>query len=172
MSWKSQKHLKRIYNLFKRAKDKKILFQEDLDAFKELNDEIDELTAYKVKDHVLLKKLMLYVFFSDINNGYTIEQSIKNLDRVFKNSTLYYLEILTKTLNNNSINEYFKSIGLEEKDFTKIRTKEELDKEIEIISKNQKEMVLKLNSNYSVEQVEKSFVRTINEFINDINNYK
>ena len=171
MSWKSQKHLKRIFNLFKRAKEKKILFQEDIDAFKELSDIIDELTQMQIKDNLLFQKLVANYLFMQTLNNCDIKQSIKKVNEILCESLENHLEKLKIALNDKEIINYFNSLGIKEYD-GKIETIEDLEKNKELVSTNQQEIIKKLNSSYEFKSVEKSFNRTIYEMLMDLNNYK
>jgi hypothetical protein len=70
-------------------------------------------------------------------------------------------------LNNHELENYFKSIGIE-----KYNTLEEWESNKQIISDNQQEISKKVLKSWSVEDVEKSFYKSANQIIKDIENYK
>lgn len=160
MSWQSDKSLKRIFNTFKRLKSN--IFNEDIEALKQLNAELLNNQKSNVIDNILFAKLLAIHLRQNLDFYGNMKLSIKKVNDDLKQPLNFQLQVLNQTLNNNEKINYFKSIGI---DFLS------LDLQNEIISENQKEIIEKLNKSWNYEIVEKSFHNTANEFINDVENY-
>ena len=98
-----------------------------------------------------------------------MEVALKKIDDELKRPLNYQTQILHKTLNNVEFDTYLKSIGL---NVNFITTKEEEKKNNEIIFKEQKEISKKFIKDWSFEVVEKSFYKTANELIKNVNYYE
>lgn len=161
MSWKDKNNIKRIFNTFKRVKTK--IFQEDLDALKELNETID-LSAKKTSiDNILYSKVLCVLIRLNLEYYGDIKLAIKKANDELKQPIDFHLQFLEKSLNNIDLINYFKSIGI---DF------ESYKDQPDILANNQKEIIEKLKFSWSKENVEKAFYNTAESFLKDIENYK
>lgn len=158
MSWKSDLSIKRIYNTFKRVQ----VFQQDVDALKNLNETISENENKYMVDNILFAKLLCYVLNQNLHYHKSMKMSISEVAEVFKKPLDNHLEILTVNLNNQDLNNYLKNIGIDFKKFETDKT---------IVKDHSKELIEKLKSNYSKKVVEKSFCNTVNEFLKQPENY-
>lgn len=160
MSWKSDKSIERIVKLFKRVP--KQVFPEDIQAIKNINETISESEKQLVNDHILFAKLVCYVLNLNLHRSGSMKEAIASLRSVLEKPISDQLEFLTMNLNQNELNNYFKSIGM---NFNVMGDNSE------IIKSNEKEMIEKIKNNWTKQKVTKSFNNTVKEFIKDVNNY-
>lgn len=160
MSWKSDKSIDRVVKLYKRVP--KQVFPEDIEAIKNINETILESEKDLVNDHVLFAKLVCYVLNLNLHHSGSMKGAIASLRTVLEKPISDQLEFLTMNLNQNELNNYFKSIGM---NFNV------MEDNSEIIKSNEKEIIEKIKNNWTKQKVTKSFNNTVNEFIKDINNY-
>lgn len=161
MSWLSDNAVKRIFNAFKRSKDK--IYKEDIDALKLLNDELINSQKQYVNDNILYAKLLSVILMHEIRYFKDMKMAIKNVNGMFLLPLENHIENLRNELNTNDVNLYFESIGID------LNSDKNEDK---IIENNQKEIIEKLNKFWDYLKVEKSFYNTANDFLKDFNNYK
>ena len=169
MSWKSNIAFKRLGNTFKRLYEKKIVYKEDFEALKSLQEEINILTEKRVNDNILFAKLLC----SNIN-GYlmkfgNVNDAIKWVQMDLNIDLFCHIEELTKELNQQELQNLMKSKGI---NFELVQDKETKDRNYELIKKHEKEFVDKILEPWKYEDVKKSFEKTANEIINNVNNYK
>lgn len=161
MSWIEDKSVKRIFNTFKRLKLN--IFNEDIEALKILNESLENAKIKQVNDNLLYAKL-LCVFLKQNTEYYRdIKIAIKSIDDILKKDLNYHLEFLRISITNVEMEVYLKSIGFS---FDLLKNDDEL------IKSNQKEIIDKLNKNWDIKLIEKSFFNTANSFLKDIENYK
>lgn len=168
MSWKSNGAFKRLGNTFKRLHEKKLVFKEDFEALKTLQEEINELTENRVNDNILFAKLLCTNL-----NGYLMKFGDINLARKWVQMDLSidlssHIEQLTFELNNNELKKLMQNKGI---DFELVNDKETKDKNAEIIKQHEKEFIDKILARWEYEDVKKSFEKTVNEIITNIDNY-
>lgn len=167
MSWQVENATRRIFNTFKRLKGQ--IFSQDIDALKTITEYISEMEQKRINDNILYAKLLCFVLYRNVEHFKDIRQSLKNIQQnVFDGSIEEHIEILKLHLNKNDFDEYLSTLGL---------THEFLDceeefKNMEILKENEKEVVLKIKKFWEHDKVSKSFYKTANEFLNDVNNYK
>jgi hypothetical protein len=165
MSWIIQNSVNRIFNAFKRNKNN--IYKEDIEALKLINEALLECEKTLVNDNILFAKLLSVQLRQNIIYFKDIGLAIKAVQRDLRNTVEFNINLLTLDLNNYELENYFKSIGIE-----KYNTLEEWEKNKQIISDNQQEISKKVLKSWSVEDVEKSFYKSVNQIIKDIENYK
>jgi len=165
MSWKEQNAIKRIYNTFKRVK--KGIFNEDVEALKTLNECIDNISKQSAQDNLLYSKLLSIVLYQNLVHYSDMQLAIKKTSDDLKLPLNYHLQFLHTDLNNIELGIYLKSIGLKN-----WNSEVELLENQTIIKDHQKQMIEKLQNSWSFDTVEKSFYKTANTFLKDVNNYQ
>ena len=161
MSWIDKKNIKRIFNAFKRSKDK--IYNEDIEALKQLNESVDNNSESYTKDNLLFAKLLCIQIRLNLEYYKDIKMAIKKSNDDLKMPLNGHLQYLTISLNNIENVKYFKSIGI---DFDSYKN------ENEIIKLHQKQIIEKLQKCWNLETVEKSFYNFANDFLKDVENYK
>jgi len=153
MSWKDNKAIERIFNTFKR--NNKVIFQQDVDALKQLKESIEESEKKLTRDNILYAKLVCHMIRLNLMYYKDIKLAITETGFNLKQPLEYHLELLTKVLNENDINNYInqnENSSLKDKSF-------------------QDEFLNKLNTNWALDKVAVSFYKTANDFLKDIDNY-
>jgi len=161
MGWEEKKSIKRILNTFKRLKTK--IFDEDVEALKQLNEAIDLKAKTDVNEYLLYAKLLCVLMRLNLEYYKDIKLSIKDVNNALKMPLGMHLEFLEKSLNSIELIKYFKSIGI---DFDSYKNQEE------ILTEHQQEITKKLKEAWSYENVEKSFYNSADTFLKDVENYK
>lgn len=168
MSWKSKGAFKRLGNTFKKLYEKKLIFKEDFEALKTLQETINELTELRITEQTLFAKIVsANMFFSLLRQG-DINQSIKEVQNDLDLPLILHIERLTNELNTQSLIKLMKSKGIVFELVQDLQTK---NNNLEIIKKNEKEFSKKIIQKWEFEDVKRSFEKTINEFITNTNNY-
>ena len=80
-----------------------------------------------------------------------------------------HLEQLTLELNLNSLQKLMENKGII---FELVKSKEEKESNLKIIKEHEKEFVDKIIERWEYEDVKKSFEKTVNEMINNVDNYR
>lgn len=160
MNWKIENNVKRIFGVFKRSKTP--IYPEDIEALKSVSGVLEEMGKVNMNDNLLFAKLLCYVINNNLHHYGNISHSISSVATVFKKPITHHIEILAHNLNAHELNDYLKSIGI---------NFDNLKDQPEIVKANEKEIIEKIKSNWCVLKVEKSFVKTVNEFLTDIDNY-
>jgi hypothetical protein len=101
----------------------------------------------------------------------SIEEAIKKIKSDLSLSLNYNLIYLQKNLNNTELTNYFNSIGVNTSN-PNLLTDEQKQNDKNIISDKQKKIIEQLKKNWDFELVEKSFVKTANELLKDVNYYE
>lgn len=166
MSWSSDKALERLIKTFQRIKNG--IFKEDIDAVKKLAETIEENEKLIVIDNILFAKLLCHVLNTNLHHYGNMKNSLYVVQDVFKRPLDHHIEFLSDNLNNQELNNYLKSIGV---NLEFEETKDENLNNIEKLKSNQKEIIEKIKNNWSKSKVEKSFVKSVNEFLRDPENY-
>lgn len=160
MGWTEKKAINRIFNTFKRAKDK--IYQEDVDALKVLNEFNEEQSKKFVEGNLVFAKLYAIALRQNLNYYGGIKMAIKGINSELSKPLDYHLQLFTKELNDNDFLNYIESIGgkmLLESDNT------------HLLSEHQNEIKERLLTNWTKENVEKSFFKSANDVLKEINNY-
>jgi len=161
MSWIEENALKRVFNVYKRFKEQKgKLWDNDIEAIKTLSTALENNSKHYVNDNLLFAKLLCYCLDKNLHLNGDMKAAIKNVADVLKEPLNERIAMLTMNLNNQELNNYFKSLGLN------IEHEKKSD-----LKKVTPEMVTKIKSNWTSETVTKSFYNTANDLLKDINNY-
>jgi len=164
MSWKSDNSVKRIFNTFKRLKSQ--IFNQDIEALKQLNDELNYTQKSYVVDNLLFAKLLCYVINQNLHDCSDIKTAISQTNGILKEPLNYHLEILKTNLNSNTIQNYLLSLGLDLNHLNHGENNNET-----ILKSNQIEMIETIKKQYSFESIEKSFYNTANDLLKETENY-
>lgn len=169
MGWIEKKSIARIFNTFKRLKDK--VYSEDIDALKQLNEANENASKSFVHGNLIFAKLYALALRQNLNYYGSIKMAIKGINDELSKDINFQLEMLTKEINQKEINEYFKSLGF---DMDKVFISDSVNGILEnnILKENEKEIVAKLKNNWSLENVSQSFYKSANDVLKDVNNYK
>lgn len=175
MSWKEDNAIKRIYNAFMRNKPK--IYAEDVNALKVVIDAIDESDKKHTVDNLLFAKLLSIQIRQNLEFYGSMELALKKIDDELKRPLNYQTQILHKTLNHVEFDAYLKSIGINSnfirRDGKQSKENESIEKNNdEILTENQKEISKNFIKDWSLEVVEKSFYKTANELIKNVNYYE
>lgn len=141
MSWVYKKNIARIFNAFKRNKDK--IYKEDIDALKSINELIESMSEQSTKDNLLYAKLLCVFLRQNIHYYKDVKFAIKELKFQLHIPLETQLQMLTYDLN---------MINLQ----NAVDAKEVLDK---------------MNNAWTKEQVVKSFYNSANDLLKEIENY-
>ena len=169
MSWTEQNAFKRIYNVFKRNKNN--IYSEDIEALKLLNTALENKNKEFVTENLLYAKLLAIHLNQNLMYYGSIEEAIKKIKYDLSLSLNYNLIYLQKNLNNTELTNYFNSIGVNISN-PHLLNETQIEKDKNIISDKQKEIIEQLKKNWDFELVEKSFVKTANELLKDVNYYE
>ena len=169
MSWTEQNAFKRIYNVFKRNKNN--IYSEDIEALKLLNTALENKNKKFVTQNLLYAKLLAIQLNQNLMYYGSIEEAIKKIKSDLSLSLNYNLIYLQKNLNNTELINYFNSLGVNTSN-PNLLTDEQKQNDKNIISDKQKEIIEQLKKNWDFELVEKSFVKTANELLKDVNYYE
>ncbi len=141
MSWKNKKHITRIFNAFKRNKER--IYKEDIEALKNLDEFINESSKNLTKDNLIYAKLLCVFLRQNIHYYKDVKFAIKELKFQLNIPLDRQIELLTYDLNLIS-----------------------LQNETEA-----KEVFKKMDNAWTKEQVEKSFYNSANDLLKEIENY-
>ena len=169
MSWTEQNAFKRIYNVFKRNKNN--IYSEDIEALKLLNTALENKNKQFVTQNLLYAKLLAIQLNQNLMYYGSIEEAIKKIKSDLSLSLNYNLIYLQKNLNNTELINYFNSLGVNTSN-PNLLTDEQKQNDKNIISDKQKEIIEQLKKNWDFELVEKSFIKTANELLKDVNYYE
>lgn len=168
MSWKSNGAFTRLGNTFKRLYEKKLVFKEDFEALKTLQEEINNLTEQRITEQTLFAKVVCAnMYFSLIRYG-NIKDSIKEVQRDLDIDLSSHIEKLTFELNLITLQNLMEKQGV---NFELVQDKESEERNLQIIKKHEKEFSKKIIERWEYDDVKKSFEKTINEFITNPDNY-
>lgn len=169
MSWKTDIAFKRIFNVFKRNKEK--VYKEDIEALKLINETLEEANKQFVTKNLLYAKLLAVQLNQNLVHYSDMKMAIKKVSEDLTMPLSVHLEFLKTNLNDIDIIKFYKSIGL----FVgnpNLMTEEEKENDLKLISENQKEIIEKMKNSWGFDEVEKSFVKTANEFLKEVTYYE
>lgn len=161
MSWKTELNLKRIYNVFKRSKNN--IYTEDINALKEVVNTIKDSEKEYMNDNLLFAKLLCVVLRYETQYFGNISLALKHTNSLLGITLKDHIELLRSNINEVELIAFFKSIGI---DYNSANSQEE------ILKQKQSEIVSKIEKQYSYDNVEKSLVNSVNDFLKDVDNYK
>jgi hypothetical protein len=141
MSWTSKKHIARIFNAFKRNKER--IYKEDIDALKELDEIVNQSSKQLAKDNLIYAKLLCVFLRQNIHYYKDVKLALKQLQFQLKTPLDTQIEMLTIDLN---------MVDLQNQE-------------------TDQQLLNKLLNSWTREQVEKSFYNSANDLLKEIENY-
>lgn len=141
MSWELKRNVTKIFNAFKRNKDR--IYKEDIEALKNIDEFINESSKNLTKDNLLYAKILCVFLRQNVHYYKDIKFAIKELKFQLNIPLDRQIELLTYDLNLIS-----------------------LQNETEA-----KEVFKKMDNAWTKEQVEKSFYNSANDLLKEIENY-
>lgn len=141
MSWELKRNVTKIFNAFKRNKER--IYKEDIDALKNIDEFINEYSKQLTKDNLLYAKLLCVFLRQNVHHYKDIKFAIKELKFQLNIPLDRQIELLTYDLN-------------------LINLQNETDA---------KEVLKKMDNAWTKEQVEKSFYNSANDLLKEIENY-
>jgi hypothetical protein len=141
MSWQNKKHITKIFNAFKRNKER--IYKEDIEALKNLDEFINESSKTLTKDNLIYAKLLCVFLRQNVHHYKDIKFAIKELKFQLNIPLDRQIELLTYDLNLISLQN----------------------------ETDAKEVFKKMDNAWSKEQVEKSFYNSANDLLKEIENY-
>lgn len=141
MSWENKRYITKIYNAFKRNKER--IYKEDIEALKSLDELISKESEQTTKDNLIYAKLLCVFLRQNIHYYKDVKFAIKELKFQLNIPLDRHIELLTYDLNLIS-----------------------LQNETEA-----KEVFKKMDNAWTKEQVEKSFYNSANDLLKEIENY-
>jgi hypothetical protein len=168
MSWKSNGALKRLGNTFKRLYEKKLVYKEDFEALKTLQEEINNLTEQRITEQTLFAKVVCVNLRAYLVRFGNIKEAIKWVQMDLNIHLVSHVQELTNELNLQDLQNLMKQKGI---NFELVTSIEEKENNLKVIKEHEKEFVNKILEPYKYESVKKSFEKTINEFIINPENY-
>lgn len=171
MSYKDENAIKRIFNTFKRLN--KNIFQQDIDALKQIKESLDFYKIRQVNDNKIYAKVLCLLIKERYMRLPDINMCIESVHRDIKLYSLgEQLEMLTIKLKTNHIASYLKECKIEvsSDEFNDV---EALTKrEIEWHDKYEKKLFDEIIKTWNTEFVTDKFYTTANEILQDVDNYK
>jgi hypothetical protein len=168
MSWKSNGAFTRLGNTFKRLYEKKLVFKEDFEALKTLQETINDLTEQRITEQTLFAKVVCANMYFGLLRYKDINQAIKEVQYDLDINLSSHIEKLTFELNLISLQNLMEKQGV---NFELVQDKESKERNLQIIKKHEKEFSKKILERWEFDDVKKSFEKTINEFITNPENY-
>lgn len=156
MSWECKKSLNRIFNTFKRLKTG--VYKEDIDALNQLSEYIENKALKTSKDNLLYSKCISLLIRQNLAYYGSIKIAIKKINDELAFPLDFHIEQITKEFNHQEFLNYLKENNF---DFNNCTIPED----------KQKEFQDKLLTTWKKEDVEKSFYKTANDILQDLNNY-
>jgi hypothetical protein len=141
MSWQNKKHISRIFNAFKRNKER--IYKEDIEALKSLDELISKESEQTTKDNLIYAKLLCVFLRQNIHYYKDVKFAIKELKFQLNIPLDRQIELLTYDLN-----------------LIELQKLESAEQVFE-----------KMDNAWSKEQVEKSFYNSANDLLKEIENY-
>jgi cupin superfamily acireductone dioxygenase involved in methionine salvage len=141
MSWQNKKHITKIFNAFKRNKER--IYKEDIEALKNLDEFINESSKNLTKDNLIYAKLLCVFLRQNVHHYKDIKFAIKELKFQLNIPLDRQIELLTYDLNLISLQN----------------------------ETDAKEVFKKMDNPWSKEQVENSFYNSANDLLKEIENY-
>jgi len=141
MSWTTKKHITKIFNAFKRNKER--IYKEDIEALKELDEIVNQSSKQIAKDNLIYAKLLCVFLRQNIHYYKDVKLALKQLQFQLKTPLDTQIEMLTIDLN---------MVDLQNQE-------------------TDKQLLNKLLNSWNKEQVEKSFYNSANDLLKEIENY-
>jgi len=141
MSWTTKKHIAKIFNAFKRNKER--IYKEDIEALKELDEIVNQSSKQLTKDNLIYAKLLCVFLRQNIHYYKDVKLALKQLQFQLKTPLDTQIEMLTIDLN---------MVDLQNQE-------------------TDQQLLNKLLNSWTREQVEKSFYNSANDLLKEIENY-
>jgi hypothetical protein len=141
MSWENKRYITKIYNAFKRNKER--IYKEDIEALKSLDELISKESEQTTKDNLIYAKLLCVFLRQNVHHYKDIKFAIKELKFQLNIPLDKQIELLTYDLN-----------------LIELQKLESAEQVFE-----------KMDNAWSKEQVEKSFYNSANDLLKEIENY-
>jgi hypothetical protein len=141
MSWENKRYITKIYNAFKRNKER--IYKEDIEALKSLDELISKESEQTTKDNLIYAKLLCVFLRQNIHYYKDVKFAIKELKFQLNIPLDRQIELLTYDLN-----------------LIELQKLESAEQVFE-----------KMDNAWSKEQVEKSFYNSANDLLKEIENY-
>jgi hypothetical protein len=141
MSWENKRYITKIYNAFKRNKER--IYKEDIEALKSLDELISKESEQTTKDNLIYAKLLCVFLRQNVHYYKDIKFAIKELKFQLNIPLDRQIELLTYDLN-----------------LIELQKLESAEQVFE-----------KMDNAWSKEQVEKSFYNSANDLLKEIENY-
>jgi cupin superfamily acireductone dioxygenase involved in methionine salvage len=141
MSWEQKRYVTKIFNAFKRNKER--IYKEDIEALKNLDEFINESSKTLTKDNLIYAKLLCVFLRQNVHYYKDIKFAIKELKFQLNIPLDRQIELLTYDLNLISLQN----------------------------ETDAKEVFKKMDNPWTKEQVEKSFYNSANDLLKEIENY-
>jgi cupin superfamily acireductone dioxygenase involved in methionine salvage len=141
MSWEQKRYVTKIFNAFKRNKER--IYKEDIEALKNLDEFINESSKTLTKDNLLYAKLLCVFLRQNIHHYKDVKFAIKELKFQLNIPLDRQIKLLTYDLNLISLQN----------------------------ETDAKEVFKKMDNPWTEEQVEKSFYNSANDLLKEIENY-
>jgi CRISPR/Cas system CSM-associated protein Csm2 small subunit len=141
MSWEQKRYVTKIFNAFKRNKER--IYKEDIEALKNLDEFINESSKNLTKDNLIYAKLLCVFLRQNVHHYKDIKLAIKELKFQLNIPLDRQIELLTYDLN-----------------LIELQKLESAEQVFE-----------KMDNAWSKEQVEKSFYNSANDLLKEIENY-
>ncbi len=161
MGWKEQNAIKRIFNTFKRIKNG--IYEQDVEALKQLKESNENNDKQTVFDNKLYSKLLIVILKQNLEYYGDMKLAISETSRMLKMTIPEHIKILERTLNMQTSLSFLKGKGIDFENLIKDET--------ETINANKQELIDHFSKSWTYENVEKSFYRTANDFLKDVENY-
>ena len=160
MSWENKRHVTKIFNAFKRNKDR--IYKEDIEALKSIDELINEKSKSLTHGNLVYAKLLCLYLKQNANYYKGVKMAVKSLQSELKKPLEHHLSALEKELNHIDTITYLEGIGLNMSEILANRT---------LTSEMEKDIIVKLQNSWTKEAVEKSFYNTANDLLKTIENY-
>jgi cupin superfamily acireductone dioxygenase involved in methionine salvage len=141
MSWEQKRYVTKIFNAFKRNKER--IYKEDIEALKNLDEFINESSKNLTKDNLIYAKLLCVFLRQNVHHYKDVKFAIKELKFQLNIPLDRQIELLTYDLN-----------------LIELQKLESAEQVFE-----------KMDNAWSKEQVEKSFYNSANDLLKEIENY-
>lgn len=171
MSWATDNAMNRVFNVFKRFNEQKgKLWDNDVEALKTINTALENASKEYVTNNLLYAKLLAITLANELRYRKDIKDAIKGVSSELLKPLDFHLDFLKMHLNEVDLESHLRHLGLLDFDFWDV-TQETQNKKNTIIQGIKPEMIDKIKHSWTLENVKKSFHKTANDFLKDIDNY-
>lgn len=141
----------------------------DVEALNFLVDWVNREKTKQLRENILFAKMFLELFGQELQyNDISFKLAQKKLSEHLKMPLEQHYDLFTKKLNRLEMQKFERSLGLTP--HLNARTTEEQQRDSEIISKNQEELMKYLNGIWDEDKIYQSLNNNITEFCNRFKN--